>query len=238
MHATTSTSASLYRTTISQSRQAPRQHESAYRSYSWYVDIDDLPQWPWWLRPFARFEAGDHFPAAGGGVTLRQQLESVFADHEVPVPDGRITGLLQARVFGYEFNPLSIFWCHDRDGSLRHVVAAVHTTHDGRDAYLLPPAESPVLVSRQFCASPAAPVDGHYLVLAPRPEDDVDIMVSLLRERRTAFTATLRGERLPATTRHVAIMQFLSPLRPLITATRMRVRRIKSRLHTVPVDQQ
>ena len=42
-------------------------------------------------------------------------------------------------MLGYVFNPLSIFWCHDADGVLRHVVAEVHNTYGGRHAYLLPP---------------------------------------------------------------------------------------------------
>ncbi len=41
--------------------QAPVRHAFEYRSYSWYVDVDDLPRLPWWLRPFARFRADDHF---------------------------------------------------------------------------------------------------------------------------------------------------------------------------------
>ena len=57
----------IYRTTITHSRQAPVHHSFEYRSYSWYVDVDDLPRMPWWLRPFARFRADDHFtgPASG-----------------------------------------------------------------------------------------------------------------------------------------------------------------------------
>ena len=56
---------------------------------------------------------------------------------------GRVTALLQARVLGYVFNPLSLYWCHDADGVLRHVVAEVHNTYGGRHAYLLPPDDEP-----------------------------------------------------------------------------------------------
>ena len=45
----------IYRTTITHSRQTPVHHSFEYRSYSWYVDVDDLPRLPRWLRPFARF---------------------------------------------------------------------------------------------------------------------------------------------------------------------------------------
>ncbi|OSC42653.1 DUF1365 domain-containing protein [Mycobacterium decipiens] len=231
----------IYRTTITHLRQVPVHHSFEYRSYSWYVDVDELPQLPWWLRPFARFQADDHFANPSSGSprgSLRDRLEAFFADHGIATPDGRITALLQARVFGYVFNPLSIFWCHDHDGQLRHVVAEVHNTYGGRHAYLLPPADLPVVTAKKFYVSPFNQVDGYYLIQAPRPDQELDVTVALHRAPRLAFPefiATLRGQRRPATTRQVAIMQFISPLAPLVVAVRIRIQGIKLWLRRVPV---
>ncbi len=228
----------IYRTTITHSRQAPVHHSFEYRSYSWYVDIDDLPRLPWWLRPFARFRASDHFsdhftePPYG---SLRERLTAFFADHELTAPEGRIMALLQARVFGYVFNPLSIFWCHDRDGQLSHVIAEVHNTYGERHAYLLPPADLPVVTAKEFYVSPFNQVDGYYLVQAPLPGNEVDITVALHRDHRPALTANLRGRRRPATAGQVVIMQFISPLAPLVVAARIRIQGIKLWLRRVPV---
>jgi uncharacterized protein len=224
----------LYRTTISHSRQAPVRHSFEYRSYSWYVDVDDLPRLPWWLRPFARFRASDHFADPQHG-SLRDRVGVFFADRGLAVPDGRITALLQARVFGYVFNPLSVFWCHDRNGRLRHVIAEVHNTYGERHAYLLPPADLPVITAKKLYVSPFNAVDGYYLVRAPRPESEVDITVELRRDRQPAFVANVRGQRRPATVRQVAIMQIISPLAPLVVATRIRVQGITLWLRRVPV---
>jgi len=227
----------IYRTTISHARQVPLCHSFEYRSYSWYVDVDDLPRMPWWLRPFARFRADDHFAESSHG-SLRDRLDAFFAERDVAVPDGRITALLQARVFGYVFNPLSLFWCHDRNGLLRHVIAEVHNTYGERHAYLLPPADLPVVTAKEFYVSPFNQVDGYYLVQAPRPDRDVDVSVSLHRNRRQAFPdfkATLRGDRRPATTKQVAIMQIISPLAPMVVAARIRIQGIKLWLRRVPV---
>ncbi len=224
----------IYRTTISHCRQAPVHHSFEYRSYSWYVDVDDLPRLPWWLRPFARFHAEDHFADPPRG-SLRDRLSAFFADRGLAVPEGRITALLQARVFGYVFNPLSIFWCHDRDGRLRHVIAEVHNTYGERHAYLLPPADLPVATAKKFYVSPFNQVDGYYLVQAPRPDDEVNITVALHRDHQPAFVAHLRGKRRPATTKQVAIMQIISPLAPMVVATRIRIQGIKLWLRRVPV---
>jgi DUF1365 family protein len=229
----------IYRTTITHSRQAPVRHSFEYRSYSWYVDVDELPRLPWWLRPFARFRAADHFSsAAPSRGSLRDRLSDFFTDHDLAAPEGRITALLQARVFGYVFNPLSLFWCHDRDGRLRHVIAEVHNTYGERHAYLLPPADLPVVTAKEFYVSPFNQVDGYYLVQAPRPDSEVDITVALHRDHRQAFpvfTANMRGQRRPATARQVAIMQIISPLAPLVVSARIRIQGIKLWLRRAPV---
>lgn len=223
----------IYRTTITHSRQSPVHHSFEYRSYSWYVDVDVLPRLPWWLRPFARFRASDHF--SGASRTLRDRLAALFADRGLTVPEGRITALLQARVLGYVFNPLSVFWCHDSDGRLRHVIAEVHNTYGERHAYLLPPAEEPVVTAKEFSVSPFFSVDGYYLMQAPRPDHEVDITVVLHRGGRLAFTANLHGQRRPATAKEVAIMQIVAPLAPLVVAARIRIQGIKLWLRRVPV---
>ena len=125
--------------------------------------------------------------------SLRDRVGAFFADREMALPDGRVTALLQARVFGYVFNPMSVFWCHDRDGLLRHVVAEVHNTYGERHAYLLPPADLPVVTAKKFYVSPFNQVDGYYLVRAPLPDNEVDITVALHRDSQPAFTANLRG---------------------------------------------
>lgn len=228
----------IYRTSISHSRQAPVRHAFEYRSYSWYVDVDALPRLPWWLRPFARFRADDHFAKTSGGGppgSLRDRLSAFLAERDLPAPDGRVTALLQPRVLGYVFNPLSVFWCHDRDGRLRHVIAEVHNTYGERHAYLLPPADLPVTTAKKFYVSPFNPVDGYYVVRAPRPDSGVDITVSLHRDSQPAFVANLRGQRRPATTRQVAIMQIIAPLAPWVVSARIRIQGIKLWLRRVPV---
>ena len=120
----------LYRTRITHLRRAPVHHYFEHRSYSWYVDIDRLPELPRWLRPFARFDASDHFDGEPDD-TLRERIDGFLADRGIDLRGGTVTALLQARVLGYVFNPLSLYWCHDADGVLRHVVAEVHNTYGG-----------------------------------------------------------------------------------------------------------
>ncbi len=225
----------LYRTRITHLRRAPVHHYFEHRSYSWYVDIDRLPQLPRWLRPFARFDAADHFDGKPD-ATLRERIDTFLADRGVDLRGGTITALLQARVLGYVFNPLSLYWCHDADGVLRHVVAEVHNTYGGRHAYLLPPdSGQPAMAMKRLYVSPFNDVDGYYLVRAPRPDSGLNVTISLHRENQPAFVATMRGDRLKASIRQIIRLQLVAPVAPLMGALGIRVQGITLWLRRVPL---
>jgi uncharacterized protein len=229
--------ASIYRTRVTHLRRAPVHHYFEHKSYSWYVDLDDLPVLPRALRPFARFEARDHFEAPSDGPdTLRHRVDAFLARNGVEIPGGRVTALMQARVLGYVFNPLSVFWCHDADGELRAVIAEVHNTYGQRHAYLLPPDDNRgVMVPKRLYVSPFNEVDGYYLVRAPLPAHELNVTISLHRENQPAFVATLRGQRLKAGVAQIARLQITSPVAPLMGALGIRVQGITLWLRRVPV---
>ena len=104
------------------------------RLHIWLVDLDELPDPPWWLRPFAGFRAADHLGRPDRG--LRRNLEEWLADKGIDVTGDRILMLAMPRVLGYAFNPLTVFWCLTADGTPRCVVAEVHNTYRERHPYL------------------------------------------------------------------------------------------------------
>ncbi|MBO0680330.1 DUF1365 family protein [Mycolicibacterium sp. S2-37] len=229
------TTPAIYRTRVTHLRRAPVHHYFEHNSYSWYVDVDDLPRLPGWLAPFARFEATDHFDGAPDD-TLRDRVDAFLARRGIDLGGGRITALLQARVLGYVYNPVSLYWCHDANGVLRHVIAEVHNAYGERHAYLLPPCgPNPAMVHKQFYASRFTGVDGYYLVRAPRPDGRLDMTVSLHRDNQPAIVTTLRGTRRSATAGQLLRLQFTAPLAPLMTAMSMRVQDTILRMRRVPV---
>jgi DUF1365 family protein len=225
----------LYRTRITHLRRAPVHHYFEHRGYCWYVDIDQLPQLPRWLRPFARFDAADHLDG-GPNDSLRQRIDAFLAERDIDLHGGRITALMQARVLGYVFNPLTLYWCRDTNGVVRHIVAEVHNTYGGRHAYLLPPhSEHPAMVRKKLYVSPFNDVDGHYLVRAPLPDAELDVRISLHRDNQPAFVATMRGTRRRASIGELLKLQLAAPLAPLMGAIGIRVQGITLWLRRVPV---
>jgi len=212
----------LYPIRVTHLHRSPVHHYAEHRTYSWYVDIDDLPRLPRWLRPFARFEASDHLQGRAHD-TLRHRVDAFLAAHGVFLPGGRVTALLMPRVLGRAFNPLSLFWCHDSGGRLRCVIAEVHSPAGDRQAYLLPPGEDgPVAVTGALPHAPFSGADGYFLVRTPRPGGELDLAVSLHRDDHAAMVATWRGKRRRATVAQILRLQLSSPLAPHVAELNMR----------------
>jgi DUF1365 family protein len=224
----------LYRTRITHLRRAPVHHYFEHRGYCWYVDVDRLPTLPRWLRPFARFEPDAHFDGETGD-SLRRRIEAFLARYGVDLHGGRITALLQANVLGHVFNPVTLYWCHDTEDTLRHVVVEMHNSSGGRHAYLLPPTCDSAMATKKLPMSPFNGTDGYYLVRAPLPGNDLDVMVSLHRANQPAFVATLRGTRRAATISEILWLQCIAPLAPRIAAAEYRLQALTLRLRRVPL---
>ena len=75
--------------------------------------------------------------AAATAQRSRAWAERELRRRGVDLQGGRIRLLCFPRVLGYVFNPLSIWYCEHRDGSLRAVICEVRNTFGGMDHYVL-----------------------------------------------------------------------------------------------------
>jgi uncharacterized protein len=188
--------AQIYEVTISHARSAPLRNVFRYRSYLWLVDLDHLPR----AGPLARFRVRDHL--GDPQASIRANLDRFLAARDVDLGGGRVTMLAHARVLGYVFNPLTVYWCHRPDGTLACVVAEVHNTYRERHAYLLRTDErGRAEVPKQFYVSPFYPVDGRYRMSLPEPDGRLALSVVLDRPDGHSFIAGVRGRAVPATVR-------------------------------------
>lgn len=206
--------AALYDATVAHVRRADPPHAFAHRVYLWLVDLDAPPRLPWWLRPFARFDRRDHF-AADDPRGIREKLDAWLAGRGVDLRGGEVVMLAAARVLGYAFNPISVYWCHDPEGRLACVVAEVHNTYGGRHAYLLrPDAAGHARAAKEFYVSPFQEMDGEYRMHLPPPGALLALTVALHRAGSTPLVATLRGVRRPVNPRWLARLVLARPLLP------------------------
>ncbi|WP_334165892.1 DUF1365 domain-containing protein [Tepidimonas sp.] len=152
-------------------RLRPREHAFAHRTWFLLLPMHRLAE--------AAAEAGlavnrpapisfhdrDHGdgrgPEAGGALAWLQEL---LVRHGIADADGPVWLHTYARVLGYTFKPVSFWYCHRPDGTLRAVVAEVNNTFGERHCYLLDaPAWGRTLEARKrFHVSPFCRVTGGY----------------------------------------------------------------------------
>ena len=223
-------SAQIYEVTISHARSAPLRNVFRYRSYLWLVDLDRLPRVPWLARFLARDHLGD--PRS----SIRANLDRFLAARDVDLSGGRVTMLAQARVLGYVFNPLSVYWCHRPDGTLACVVAEVHNTYRQRHAYLLRTDDrGRAEVPKQFYVSPFYPVDGRYRMSLPEPDATLALSVRLDRPDGHCFAASVRGRAVPATARALLAAVVRHPWSTAVVSVRIRWQGVRLYLRGLPV---
>ena len=114
-----------------------------------------------WLS-FFDADHGDGRSAAQGGAL--GWLEELLRSHGVVDADGEIWLHCYPRVLGYTFKPVSFWYCHAADGSLRAIVAEVNNTFGERHCYLLeaPRYGQELRATKVFHVSPFCRVEGDY----------------------------------------------------------------------------
>ena len=226
--------AAIYRTSISHVRHTPLKNAFTYRSYSWFVDVDRLPRLPWLLRPLAAFRAGDHL--GDPEKTIRANVERFLLTRGIESDGGNIRMLTSARVFGYVFNPLTLFWCYRPSGDLRCVIAEVHNTYGERHCYLLETdSAGRASVPKAFYVSPFNDVDGQYRMKLPAPDERLAVAIVLEREGHRPVIATMDGERHPATTKNILAAALAVPAAPLLVSALIRIQGVKLWAKRLPV---
>jgi DUF1365 family protein len=232
--------AALYDCRITHIRLTPLRHAFTYRTYLWLVDLDHLPRpGPFGpgLRLLAGFGGRDHL--GDPGRPIRDNLGRFLASRGIDLAGGRVIMLAQARVFGYGFSPLTVYWCHRADGALACVVAEVHNTYRERHAYLLHTddhgrAQAP----KQFYVSPFYPVDGSYRMCLPEPGppgSPLALSVTLTRPGGPSFVASVHGTGRPATTRALFRAAIRHPWSTAVVSALIRWQGVRLWLRGLPV---
>jgi len=219
--------AALYECRISHSRTAPLRNAFTYRTYQWLVDLDRLPRPGPALRLLAGFHARDHL--GDPRRPIRENLDRFLRARGLDLGGGRVVMLAHARVFGYVFNPLTVYWCYRADGTLACVVAEVHNTYRQRHAYLLHTDDhGRAQVPKEFYVSPFYPVDGGYRMSLPEPGplgpggSRLALSVTLGRPDGSRFVASVHGNGRPATVRGLIAAAVRHPWSTAIVAALIR----------------
>ena len=216
----------LYECRIFHARRAPLRNVFSHRTYQWLVDVDELPRFRGWTRLLGGFRASDHL--GDPGSTIRANVDEFLRTHGIGLDGGRVLMLAHARVLGYVFNPLTVFWCYRADGTLACVIAEVHNTYGQRHAYLVRTDDrGRARTEKALYVSPYYPVDGWYQMSLPQPGPRLALSVTLHRRDGQPFVASIHGTAVPATRSALLRAAARHPWSTAVVSARIRWQGIK-----------
>jgi len=105
----------------------------------------------------------------------------MLAAQGVTDADGEVWLQTYPRVLGYAFKPVSFWYCHRADGSLRCIVVEVNNTFGERHCYLLdaPRYGAELRADKVFHVSPFCKVEGGYRFRFMRTADGARTVVRI-----------------------------------------------------------
>ncbi|MCK6394293.1 DUF1365 domain-containing protein [Zoogloea sp.] len=183
-------------------------------------------------------QSRDH--GARNGAPLLPWIRDLLARHGLVDADGEVVLQTMPRMFGFLFNPVSFWFCHDRQGGLRAVLAEVSNTFGEHYNYLVAhPDHRPITAGDELTAckvfhvSPFFPVRGEYRFRFARQGGVVSTAIDYWEGGHCQLATRLSGREQPLSGR--ALLAWLGRL-PLMSfgvvarihwqALRLAVRRV------------
>ncbi|MFO1070182.1 MAG: DUF1365 domain-containing protein [Geminicoccaceae bacterium] len=206
------TTSCLYDGEVMHHRLRPVRHRFVYRVFSLYLDLAEIPRLSAGLRllRFERpgllsFRSADH--GERDGSPLEPWVRRQLAANGLGDVDGRIRLLCFPRLLGYVFNPLSIYFCHDRAGALRAIVYEVKNTFGDQHCYVFAVRpESGAMThacAKEMYVSPFIAMDARYHFSLREPGERLAIAIRETVPEGPILLATQSGVRQPLTDRQL-----------------------------------
>ncbi|WP_341705319.1 DUF1365 domain-containing protein [Ferrovibrio sp.] len=181
--------AGLYWCRVTHQRLLPFRHAFSYRVFSLLVDLDALPdaaRRPRLLRHnrFGLLSIHDRDHGPRDGTPLRPWVEAALRQQGLGDAGHRILLFCFPRLFGYVFNPLSVYYCYDAGGRLGAVLYEVKNTFGDQHGYLVAvprQANGRCLLAqhaaKRFLVSPFLPLQGAYDFRILPPGETIGIVI-------------------------------------------------------------
>jgi DUF1365 family protein len=195
-------------------RLRPVRHRFTYRVFSLFLDLDELEVVDRRLRLLSierwnllSFRAADH--GARDGSPLQPWVLDRLAEAGITLPRPVIRLLCFPRLFGYVFNPISVYFCYDGE-RLAAIVYEVKNTFGGQHAYTFSVrrAGSGDRLAAHGCAkdfyvSPFIDMDARYEFQLAEPGRRLAMVIKETERGLPLLIASQSGEQRPLTDRAI-----------------------------------
>ena len=207
----------LYRAKVMHNRLAPKKHRFHYNVFMFYIDLDEIDLLRKKLTMFSHnrfnfFSLKDnaHLQLPAGNPvkakSIREQIVDYLAGNGIKENPARIMLLTNLHVLGYNFNPVSFYYCFDKDNQIICSIAEVGNTFGEMKPYLLPRdrfdgEKFHLSTTKYFYVSPFIDHDANFDFNLYVPGDKLNIRIDDYKNDERFFISTLTGTKKKLTNR-------------------------------------
>ncbi|MEO1703388.1 MAG: DUF1365 domain-containing protein [Pseudomonadota bacterium] len=219
----------IYAGQVMHARLKPLGHRFSYRVFSALFDLDALtaanrlsPLFSVNRRNLLAFFERDHLPKGSGHETLRDYINQLVTRAGLGTPE-RVLLLAYPRMFGFAFNPISVYYCYGADAELTALIYEVRNTFGERHTYFcgIKPGQVSAAGVRQernkiFYVSPFIDMPMRYFFRMQPPGDTVKMRIFETDEvGDPLLSATFSGVKQHMTSANIVGQMFRLPFMTL-----------------------
>jgi len=178
-------SSKIYNGKVIHKRFKPKEHYFKYSVFSLLIDIDELEIIENKIKIFSynkfniiSFFDKDHGPRDGTSVkewVIKNLKDIGIENHKI-----QIKLLCYPRIFGYVFNPLSVFFIYDESSRLIAILYEVKNTFGEQHTYVFKTEDEKVIINdcnKKFHVSPFIEMECHYYFRVLKPSDKMSVII-------------------------------------------------------------
>lgn len=192
----------LLKAKIFHKRHTPKINAFTYDAYyfSFYnKDKEKLANYFTSLNSFNLFSFYDEDHGNRDGSSLEKWLTNILKKFKLKC-DGEIKVITMPRFFGYIFNPVSFWFCYDKDKNLKAVIAEVNNTFKETHSYIVYNSNKDDIIdgeeinlNKQFHVSPFYPREGEYKFRFFEKNGKIKIIIDYYLNKKLTLETSLSG---------------------------------------------
>jgi len=195
-------SSSIYNGHVIHKRFWPKKHFFKYKVFSLLIDLSELYQLEKELTLFSynkfnvlSFYDIDHGPRDGS--SLIDWVKENMTKNNINTDGITIKLLCYPRIWGYVFNPLSVFFVYDKNSNLVSILYEVKNTFNEQHTYIFKLKKSEELIEhscrKKFHVSPFIEMDCTYYFKIAKPDEKISVYINLYADENKLLVALQEG---------------------------------------------
>ena len=214
----------IYIGSVIHKRFKPKKHFFKYNVFSLFLDLDEINELDKKILFFSynKFNILSFFDKDHGyrdGSSIKDWLIHLLQKKNISTINIKIKILCYPRIFGYVFNPLSIFFIYDKDSNPIAILYEVKNTFGEQHTYVfkIDIKNKQILnnCKKKFYVSPFMDLESKYFFKVLIPNERLSVIIDQRDKEGKLLFASQDGERVKLSSKNLLISYLKHPLMTL-----------------------